>query len=663
MLSRFFLFMILMTTDILVTNNLHKPEIAINFFWLEVFFKAGLMALITVITVRLLIHFKKLTPRIELSQESILLRTGLIAFTVETVLMLTLPLLKLSDPQLPAIMSCGLFFALLTTILIHFLLLNSGSLAQQNNRSLIDKIFALRGVLLLCYLFSLTLLLLFLLNMSHHQHENHLTQAIIQEQQQLALIKNGLNEHIAKAALETQVLAMQDNLQSLLNNDSDAADRLTRDYLSLATIKPTYEQIRFIDDQGTEVIRVDQSKLGPVATTPEALQNKHHRYYFTDAMKLSAGQVYISIMDLNIENNHIEMPYKPIVRLATPVFDHQGEKRGIVIINLNSTALFTQMKREAKGIAGELMLLNEEGYWLFGRERDAAWAFMFPESQDRTFEKYYPGIWKEIQTKQHGAIPSKYGYFIFDTISTDLSKISEVKRNHPMTELQWPQWKLLSLASPTVLSATYLTMLPSLVMFFILTSAITGIGTLLYFRIQRKHLTAQQEIRHLAHYDLLTGLCNRTLFIEMLELQIAQARRTKAPLALIYMDLDRFKPINDQYGHQAGNYVLQQVAVRLQNALRETDTVARLGGDEFAAILPSHGTRKQLAIIAQRVIDSVKQPILFKDQTLQIGISVGIAIHFRGQSLEALLHEADLAMYQAKRSRSYQFKYADELEN
>ncbi len=650
---------ILMAAEMLTMKAMQTLEIPLSFFWLEIFLDASLTALITIFTMRFMLKTKRFIAREDLSNESLLLRTAIIAFTVATVLALVLPLLKLSSSGVTTLIACGLSFSLLTTLLIHYLLLKGGTIGQLNHRSLIEKVLALRGFLLLTYLASLSLFLLLLLNIYQQEHKTHIAEAIAQEQQQLKLIRNGLHEHISKAASDTRMLALQDNLQYLLKGEIDAASRLARDYLSLATIKPAYEQIRYIDAKGIEVIRVDQSSLGPVVTPPDAMQDKHQRYYFADSFKLSAGQVYVSKMDLNIENGRIELPFKPIVRIATPVFDQQGNKQGIVIINLNSTALFTQLKREASSIAGELMLLNENGYWLFGREREAAWAFMFPRYEDRTIDKYYPGVWSRIKANQQGFFPSNYGYFIFDTISTDLTKVINSK---PMEVSHWPKWKLISLASSEDFYASYRNLLPPLVMFFILTSTITGIGTLLYFRIQRKHLTAQQEIQHLAHYDQLTGLYNRNLFLEVLELQLAQARRSKAPLALIYMDLDHFKPINDQYGHQAGDYVLQQVAGRMREILRETDTIARLGGDEFAAILPSHGTRRQLSIIAQRVIDSMGQPIIFNDQVITVGISIGIAIHFKGQPLEALLHEADLAMYEAKRSKINSFKYADELE-
>ncbi|MBN0986757.1 GGDEF domain-containing protein [Amphritea pacifica] len=659
MLNLLLLFTLLMSAEMLIMQAMQRLEIAISFFWLEVFLDAALIAFITVAIVRFFIKTNRLTIRHDLNSESVLLRTGLIALTVETMLMLIFPLIRVSATGFAVTLSDGVIFSLITTLLIHYLLLKPTNLVPVNQRTLIDKILALRGFLLFCYLSSLSLFLLLLLNVYQQQQQSYITQAVAAEKPQLALIKNSLNDHISKAALDTLMLARQENLQDLLSGDPEARTRLTNDYLNLAAIKPVYEQIRYLNAQGVEEIRVDQGSIDPVVISTENLQDKHNRYYFKDSLKLLAGQVYISPMDLNIEHKQIELPFKPIVRTASPVFDRQGNKQGLVIINLNASALFTQLKGDAKNTAGELMLLNEDGYWMFGRERDAAWAFMFPEYKDRTIEKYYPGIWQKIIGKDRGAFLSPYGYFIFDTIATGRATPEDPQHNKLAAELHWPEWKLISLASPNSLSKAYSNFLPPLAMFFVLTAMVTGVGTIMYFRIQRKNLISQQQIEHLAHHDVLTGLNNRNIFIQILELQLTQSRRTQEPLALLYMDLDQFKPINDRYGHEAGDYVLKQFAARLKQILRESDLLARLGGDEFAALLSSYGNKRQLEIIAERIISATEEPVSFRGQQLQVGISIGIALHFQGLPLESLLHEADQAMYKAKRMQSNSYCFAE----
>ena len=153
-----------------------------------------------------------------------------------------------------------------------------------------------------------------------------------------------------------------------------------------------------------------------------------------------------------------------------------------------------------------------------------------------------------------------------------------------------------------------------------------------------------------ANFDLLTGLANRHRFQDQLEHELMRAARTQQPLALMYIDLDGFKAVNDSLGHHAGDLLLLQVAGRLRNCVRETDTVARLGGDEFAIILPD---LKELAIIdriGHTLLERLQQPFELDGRTAHISASIGVALWPRdGRTPTDLIHHADRAMYEAKR--------------
>jgi diguanylate cyclase (GGDEF)-like protein/PAS domain S-box-containing protein len=163
----------------------------------------------------------------------------------------------------------------------------------------------------------------------------------------------------------------------------------------------------------------------------------------------------------------------------------------------------------------------------------------------------------------------------------------------------------------------------------------------------RKQLEGQ--LRHRALHDPLTGLPNRTLFNDRLHQAWARAARRDEPIALLYLDLDRFKSVNDTFGHSVGDHLLVTVARRMSECLRTTDTVARLGGDEFAVILdPVFGTQEALSI-AQRIVDYVRQPMDIQGHEIRITPSIGAALT-TGSAIEPdhLLRRADAAMYQAK---------------
>lgn len=174
---------------------------------------------------------------------------------------------------------------------------------------------------------------------------------------------------------------------------------------------------------------------------------------------------------------------------------------------------------------------------------------------------------------------------------------------------------------------------------------------------QRKR--ALEEIRYLAHHDALTSLPNRTLYAERVDRAVARAKRSDKPFALMFVDLDKFKPINDALGHEAGDVVLKVVAERLLTHVRQTDTVARLGGDEFVAILESLDHPASAAVVAEKILASLREPITVPGgATANIGASIGISVYpYDGETLDALTSAADEAMYDVKEAGRDNYKF------
>jgi len=171
---------------------------------------------------------------------------------------------------------------------------------------------------------------------------------------------------------------------------------------------------------------------------------------------------------------------------------------------------------------------------------------------------------------------------------------------------------------------------------------------------------AQQQIEHLAFYDTLTGLPNRTLFMERLQHELAAAARRGQQLSLMFLDLDRFKEINDTLGHEVGDRVLQEVAHRYRQALRADETLARLSGDEFVIVATDTG--EAASRIAERIGAALSDPIPINGQHFKVSTSIGIAVYPEdGRSAEDLLKHADIAMYRAKASGSGFCFYRSEM--
>ncbi len=166
---------------------------------------------------------------------------------------------------------------------------------------------------------------------------------------------------------------------------------------------------------------------------------------------------------------------------------------------------------------------------------------------------------------------------------------------------------------------------------------------------------AADKISRLAHYDQLTGLPNRVLLEDITQRVIAGARRRKSPVAVLFMDLDRFKNVNDSLGHIIGDGLLQEVACRLRGAIRDEDTVARLGGDEFVVILQEAGD-EGAAHVAEKILTAIDAPMVIEGHQLNIATSIGISLYpENGQDFQTLLRNADTAMYRAKRQATTPF--------
>ena len=160
---------------------------------------------------------------------------------------------------------------------------------------------------------------------------------------------------------------------------------------------------------------------------------------------------------------------------------------------------------------------------------------------------------------------------------------------------------------------------------------------------------AEEQIEYQAYHDALTGLPNRRLFRDRLTVALAHARRSKSTLAVMFLDLDRFKYVNDTLGHSLGDEMLKTVAARLAEALREEDSIARMGGDEFTVLLPELNSPDDAASVAQKLIEAVAQPMRIEETELFITTSIGIALFPNdGDTAELLLKNADHAMYRAK---------------
>ncbi|WP_332058068.1 sensor domain-containing diguanylate cyclase [Vibrio ponticus] len=420
--------------------------------------------------------------------------------------------------------------------------------------------------------------------------------------------------------------------------------------LAMSQRKEIYDQIRYLDLEGNEIVRVNFYDGKAHLIAKDELQNKAHRYYFQKAMALGCNQVYVSPIDLNIEHGMIEEPHKPMIRMATPVVDEQGQKRGIVIINYLAKYLMDGLRLFNLDSGTNYMLINNSGYFLFNDERpDLEFAFMFEDKQDQTVYTRFPELAEQIKATVSGQLESETGIMTVESVGAIDRVNPYCFQDFHVSNNDTTSWKLVSYADfekridvqhPTAFHG-------SMIQLGVLLSIVLALCIATYqLRLHRD----DRRIHYLAHYDNLTGLYNRGAFQEKSLEAVKKANKEGNPLCLVFIDLDDFKAINDNYSHRGGDIALQHVAKAITSVYGEQAIIGRIGGDEFAVLLHQSLIFEQAQQYADELLDVVKRPFEV-EPGIKIQLSTSIGGHYCQDSCcdsDDLIHKADIAMYQAK---------------
>jgi diguanylate cyclase (GGDEF)-like protein len=499
------------------------------------------------------------------------------------------------------------------------------------------------------------------------ESKDYLERKELEEQLNLNLLIGLVANNFETIVSDIVFLSKQNELQHMINADDQTyISWISNEYLEFCRGKGLYDQIRFLDQTGREVVRVNYNGGEPEIVDQSVLQSKGDRYYFKDTFALGENEIFVSPLDLNIEKGKIETPLKPMIRFGVPVFDGANMKRGVIILNYLGDKLIKSIKDAARLSTGEIMLVNSDGYWLYSPVKNDEWGFMIKERSDRKFSIDFPQAWNEIRSSDNCQIYNANGLFTSATVypltaglkssSGSAAAFGDSGKNITISEYYW---KIISHIPEKDLKKGTQRLLVKLFLMAILLFLLAAIPSWIISKAIVRRKMHQMELYHSANYDKLTNLPNRSLFYDRLTQVVGQSKRYNRKFALMFIDLDGFKSVNDTLGHDAGDELLIETAKKLIGCVRNSDTVARMGGDEFTIILSSISTPENAEIVARKIIQVLSSPFKIKGHDLQIGASIGISLYpENGDDIDTLLKKADQAMYQAKKNGKNDYRFS-----
>lgn len=458
-------------------------------------------------------------------------------------------------------------------------------------------------------------------------------------------------------------------------------DRLATIFSSMLEVNPNYTQIRYIgiSNKGKELVRVDRTNREIFRVSESALQSKANEDYFKHSIKLAQGSVYFSDITYNRENNKIQYPLIATLRTIKPVYTSKQKIFGLLVININIIHFLR-----------EILIRDTSQYTviIYNQYND----FFIYNPETKTLKFYDPN--NQIKQPILGSTNIKSTKQIIPYLKNAKNRLTLFQPVYMSHHKDHQIYTLAISISKNIITAQDKILIRDNLVWVIFICLLASLLIFIYARLVMRNLTnmansinksaltdEQQEalpihlndevgmlarafehktkqLSKLALYDSLTGLPNRKRMVDRLEEAKQRAGRNSLQFALVYVDINDFKEVNDTYGHDYGDNLLIKFAHELQKSSRETDFCARIGGDEFAIIIEGIDKLEQLDTILNRYQSALNTSFIIKGVTINIMIAGGVSIYpVDAIDLDALLQHADTAMYQSKDLKIGQIKY------